>query len=47
MRFHYFFFSNRDELRVFPDSDTMSLRIFGGNRLNSAGIAEEFITIRK
>ena len=30
MRFHYFFFSNRDELRVIPDSDTMSLRIFGG-----------------
>ena len=25
-----FFFSNRDELRVIPDSDTMSLRIFGG-----------------
>ena len=24
------FFSNRDELRVNPDSDTMSLRIFGG-----------------
>ena len=24
-----FFFSNRDELRVIPDSDTMSLRIFG------------------
>ena len=23
------FFSNRDELRVIPDSDTMSLRIFG------------------
>ena len=30
MRFHYFFFSNRDELRVIPDSGTMSLRIFGG-----------------
>ena len=30
MRFHYFFYSNRDELRVIPDSDTMSLRIFGG-----------------
>ena len=30
MRFHYFFFFNRDELRVIPDSDTMSLRIFGG-----------------
>ena len=29
MRFHLFFFSNRDELRVIPDSDTMSLRIFG------------------
>ena len=29
VRFHYFFFSNRDELRVIPDSDTMSLRIFG------------------
>ena len=27
MRFH-FFFSNHDELRVVPDSDTMSLRIF-------------------
>ena len=25
-----FFFSNRDELRVIPDSDRMSLRIFGG-----------------
>ena len=24
------FFSNRDALRVSPDSDTMSLRIFGG-----------------
>ena len=24
------FFSNCDELRVIPDSDTMSLRIFGG-----------------
>ena len=30
MRFHYFFLSNLDELRVIPDSDTMSLRIFGG-----------------
>ena len=30
MRFHYFFFSNRDELRVIPDSDTMPFRIFGG-----------------
>ena len=29
MRFYYLFFSNRDELRVVPDSDTMSLRIFG------------------
>ena len=29
MRFHYFFFSNCDELQVIPDSDTMSLRIFG------------------
>ena len=29
-RFHYFFFLNRDVLRVSPDSDTMSLRIFGG-----------------
>ena len=29
VRFRYFFFSNRDELRVIPDSDTMSLRIFG------------------
>ena len=32
------FFSNCDELRVIPDSDTMSLRIFGGigsNRLES------------
>ena len=25
-----FFFSNRDVLRVSPNSDTMSLRIFGG-----------------
>ena len=24
----FFFFSNRDELRVIPDSDTFSLRIF-------------------
>ena len=38
MRFHYFFFSNRDVLRVSPDSDTTSLR------LNSA---QEFITISK
>ena len=30
VRFPYFFFSNRDVLRVSPDSDTMSLRIFGG-----------------
>ena len=30
MRFHYFFLSNHDELRVIQDSDTMSLRIFGG-----------------
>ena len=29
MRFHYFFF-NRDVLRISPDSDTISLRIFGG-----------------
>ena len=36
------FFSNRDVLRVSPDSDTMSLRIFGG-----AGIAQAFITISK
>ena len=28
MRFH-FFFSNRDVLRVSPDTDTMLLRIFG------------------
>ena len=38
MRFHQFFFSNRDELRVIPDSDTMSLRIFeaiGSIRLES------------
>ena len=34
-------------LRVSSDSDTMLLRIFGGNRLNSAGIAQEFITISK
>ena len=47
MRFHYIFFSNRDELRVISDSDTMSLRIIGGNRLNSARIAQEFITISK
>ena len=40
-------FSNRDVLRVSPDSDTISLRIFAGNRLNSAGIAQEFITISK
>ena len=30
VRFHYFFLSNSDELRVIPDSDTMSLRILGG-----------------
>ena len=30
MRFHLFFFSNRDVLRVSPDSDKMSLRIVGG-----------------
>ena len=30
MRFHYFFFANRDELRFIPESDTMSIRIFGG-----------------
>ena len=47
VRFHLFFFSNHNVLRVSPDSDTMSLRIFGGNRLNSAGIAQEFITINK
>ena len=39
------FFSKRDALRASPDSDTMSLRIFGGNRLNSAGFAQEFTTI--
>ena len=42
-----FFFSNRVVLQVSSDSDTISLRIFGGNRLNSAGIATEFITISK
>ena len=36
VRFHYFFFSNRDELRVIPHSDTMSLRIFGGFGSNDA-----------
>ena len=41
------FFSNREVLRVSPDSDMMSLRIFGGNRLNSAGIAQESITVSK
>ena len=30
VRLHYFFFSNLDELRVSPDSDTMLLRIFRG-----------------
>ena len=45
MRFLLKYFSNCDVLRVSPDSDTMSLRIFGGSRLNSAGIAQEFITI--
>ena len=30
VRFHYFFSSNSDVLRVSPDSDTMSLGIFGG-----------------
>ena len=47
MRFHKIKFSNRDVLRASPDSDTMSLRIFVGNRLNSSGIAQEFITISK
>ena len=47
MRFHYFFFSNLDVLVASPNSDTMSLRIFGGNGLNLAGIAQEFIKISK
>ena len=47
MRFHYFFFSNRDALRVSPDSDRMLLRNIRGNRLNSAGIAQELIMISK
>ena len=48
MRFHYFiFFSNRDELRVIPDSDTMCRYEYSGNRLHSTGIAQEFITISK
>ena len=41
------FFSKRNALRASPDSDTMSLRIFEVNRLNSAGFAQEFITISK
>ena len=48
MRFHYFFFSNRDVVRVIPDSDTMSLRIFGGigsirleSRKNSLRLAKK------
>ena len=47
MRFHYFFFSNRDGLQVSPDSDTISLRIFGGIGSIHAGIAQEFITTSK
>ena len=46
VRFHSIFFSNRDVPRVSPDSDTVSLNI-RGNRLNSAGMAQEFITISK
>ena len=30
MRFHYFCLSNRDVVRVSPDSDMISLRILGG-----------------
>ena len=45
MTFHSNNFSNRDVLRVSPNSDTMSLGIFGGDRLDSAGITQEFITI--
>ena len=42
-----FFFYNRDVLRVSPDSDTISSRIFG--EIGSIGleIAQEFITISK
>ena len=47
VRFRQFIFSNRYVIRGRPDSDTMLLRIFGGNRRNSAGIAQEFITISK
>ena len=47
MRFPYFFFSNRDVLRVSPDSDTMSLRIFGGIGSIRLEIAQELITISK
>ena len=43
MRFHLNFFFNRDALRVSVDVVT-NIR---GNRLNSAGIAQEFITISK
>ena len=39
MRLHYFFFSNRDVLRVVTN--------IGGNRLNQAGITQELITISK
>ena len=42
MRFHYLFFSHRDALRVSPDVTNIR-----GNRLNLAGIAQEFITISK
>ena len=43
MRFHLKKFSNRDVLRVSPDVVTNIPR----NRLNWAGIAQEFITISK
>ena len=42
MRFHNIFFSNRDALRV--NDFVTNIR---GNRLYSAGIALEFITISK
>ena len=38
MRFHSKKFSNRDALRDSPDSDTMSLRIFGGGGGGGVGI---------
>ena len=49
MRFQLFFFSNGDVLRVSPESRFRYdfFTNIRGNRLNSAGIAQEFDTISK